>query len=154
MHVHYAPGPRRGEANADERRAGRLRHRDGHHGGLIGRFGLGRFRLGHVGGAGLHRLDRAGLPRGPRYEDADPDAKQFLGGTDPHVFRHVADAVGTKRDQPHPHADLHVTHQRPADAGAVGSAVMGGAAKPGRAVPGDRGPAPFAPVNRRPPARR
>jgi hypothetical protein len=102
MRVYRAPGPDWREAEQDKRGAGGFWHRDGHHGGLLA-AGL---KLGHAGAAGLHELERADLPGGSAYQNADSDTDQFLVVTGPHAFVRSADAGDfTDRGRPDAVAD-------------------------------------------------
>jgi hypothetical protein len=107
--------------------------------------------------AGLHEHERADLPGGPAYPNADPDAHQFLDGANPHACRHAADA-GVVANLDGPDADARiirlVADQRPVVTGSVGPAIKVLAGPGATAAPEPPRPALPAAVTRQPPGHR
>jgi hypothetical protein len=81
MRVHHAPGGDQREAKPGKRGTGGIWYRVGHQGALPAQL-----KVGNAGAVGLHGDERADLPGGYPYQNADPDTDQFLVVTGPHAF--------------------------------------------------------------------
>lgn len=81
MRVHRPPGRDRREAEPGKRGTGGIWYRVVRHGAL-----LARLKHGHAGAVGLHEHERADLPGGYPYQDADADTDQFLVVTGHRAF--------------------------------------------------------------------